>query len=135
MHDETSSRLPEDLNALVSRIRGGDRTIAPADLSTLESVAAALAASQEALSNAATWLRTQADLAISRPPDPEQPGYEEFARGWSSGSYNSLHMAANAVEDGRASLPRDQWPPYMRGEVVRPSQSPEDKETTNGASS
>lgn len=69
--------------------------------------------------NIAEWLRARADVSLARKDDPEQPGHEEFSKGWRSGSYNSLHIAANAVEDGKAELPRELWPAYLRGEQVR----------------
>lgn len=119
-HEQPGDPL-ETARSWLGRLASGPITLAEDDASVLRSLLEEASASRSALANAAAWLRARADLALAREDDPEQPGHEALSRGWRSGSYNSLHVAANHVEDGRASLPREQWPPYMRGEQVRPA--------------
>ena len=123
------------LGDLISRIEGGDTALRAADLLVLRDLALEIDTSRQAPARIAEWIRARAEIALAREPDPEQPGHEEFSRGWNYGSHNVLHIAANAVEDGRAALPRDQWPPYMRGErIVRAAGPTETMETPDGAS-
>jgi hypothetical protein len=135
MTDDTRSDPAVALGDLISRIESGDTVLRAEDLSVLRDLAREIEASRQVPARIAEWIRARADLALAREPDPEQPGHEEFTRGWSHGSHNTLHIAANAVEDGRAALPRDQWPPYMRGErIVRAAGPTETMETSDGAS-
>lgn len=106
-------------------------TLAAADIGVLGLVVAELDQARCGMDNVAAWLRARAEIAIAQKDDPEQPGHEDFSKGWRGGAYNSLHTAANAVEDGRASLPRQLWPAYMRGETVGPPEQ-QTKEITDG---
>jgi len=133
MTENTRTDPAVALDEILSRAERGNLALDPSDISVLRDLASEIEASRQMATRMAEWIRARADLALSRKPDPEQPGHEEFSRGWNYGSYNTLHAAANAVEDGRAALPRDRWPPYMRGErILRPSHQTETTETSDG---
>jgi len=133
MTEDNRADLAVALDEILSRVERGNLTLGASDISVLRDLASEIESSRQATTRVAEWIRARADLALTREPDPEQPGHEEFARGWNYGSYNTLHAAANAVEDGRAALPRDRWPPYMRGErILRPSHQTETTETSDG---
>lgn len=133
MPDATSNDTLQALTTLAARLGREGGSLSDHDLVVLDAAIAEMTASRLATSNVADWLRARAEICLAQEPDPEQPGSEEFTRAWAAGAYNNLHIAANAVEDGRACAPRDQWPPYMRGERVRPRQTIEPMETTDAS--
>ncbi len=111
------------------RIQSGSLVLADDDTVVLQAIVSEIRSAREAAANTAEWLRARAELALAKEDDPEQPGHEEFSKGWRSGAYNSLYLAANAVERGETALPRERWPAYMRGESLRPASSEQILET------